>query len=128
VSQHSAAHIRASGNQVKKAIESSRLTQAVRAFGVRHGRPCGVTLTYGADATDPTTSSTSITSGNTLTLSKSQVLKVRAWATGLDPSAVRRADYMITGAVAAGSILSDLPKFLPHFDMKMVDQFVLLRR
>jgi alpha-tubulin suppressor-like RCC1 family protein len=30
------------------------------------------------------------------------VLKVRAWASGLDPSAVRRADFMITGQVAAG--------------------------
>ena len=62
----------------------------------------GATLRYTTDGTDPTTSSTSITSGNTLTVAKSQVLKVRAWASGLEPSAVRRADFMITGAVAAG--------------------------
>ncbi|MBY0492843.1 MAG: chitobiase/beta-hexosaminidase C-terminal domain-containing protein [Cyanobacteria bacterium] len=62
----------------------------------------GATLRYTTDGTDPTTSSTSITSGNTVTVSKSQVLKVRAWASGLTASAVRRADFMITGAVAAG--------------------------
>ena len=62
----------------------------------------GATLRYTTDGTDPTTASTSITSGNTLTIEKSKVLKVRAWASGLDPSAVRRADFMITGALAAG--------------------------
>jgi len=66
----------------------------------------GATLRYTTDGTDPTTSSTSITSGNTLTVSKSQVLKVRAWATGSDPSAVRRADFMITGALSAGYNIS----------------------
>ena len=66
----------------------------------------GATLRYTIDGTDPTTSATSITSGNTVTIAKSQVLKVRAWASGLDPSAVRRADFMITGVVAAGDIFS----------------------
>lgn len=63
----------------------------------------GATLRYTTDGTDPTTSSTSITSGNTLTMAKSQVLKVRAWATSVDPSAVRRADFVVTGAVSAGA-------------------------
>jgi alpha-tubulin suppressor-like RCC1 family protein len=62
----------------------------------------GATLRYTTDGTDPTTSSTTITSGNTVSVAKSQVLKVRAWASGLTDSAVRRADFMITGAVDAG--------------------------
>jgi alpha-tubulin suppressor-like RCC1 family protein len=65
--------------------------------------PSGATLRYTTDGSDPTTSSTSITSGNTVTIEKSEVLKVRGWATGSDPSAVRRADFMITGAVSGGS-------------------------
>ena len=62
----------------------------------------GATLRYTTDGTDPTTSSTSITSGNTITVDNSMILKVRAWATGSDPSAVRRADFLITGALSAG--------------------------
>jgi alpha-tubulin suppressor-like RCC1 family protein len=62
----------------------------------------GATLRYTTDGSDPTTSSTTIASGGTLTINKSQSLKVRAWATGLNPSAVRRADFIITGIVAAG--------------------------
>ena len=34
------------------------------------------------------------------------MLKVRAWASGLTASAVRRADFMITGAIAAGRVHS----------------------
>jgi len=64
--------------------------------------PSGATLRYTTDGSDPTTASTSIASGGTLTLSRSQVLKVRAWASGLEASAVRRADYVVTGAVSAG--------------------------
>ena len=62
----------------------------------------GATLRYTTDGTDPTTSSTSITSGNTIAVDKSMIVKVRAWATGSDPSAVRRADFLITGAISAG--------------------------
>lgn len=66
----------------------------------------GATLRYTTDGTDPTTSSTTITSGNTITVDKSQIVKVRAWASGVDPSAVRRADFVITGAVSAGAVHS----------------------
>jgi alpha-tubulin suppressor-like RCC1 family protein len=62
----------------------------------------GATLRYTIDGTDPTTSSTTITSGNTITVAKSQIVKVRAWASGVDPSAIRRADFVITGAVFGG--------------------------
>jgi len=68
--------------------------------------PSGATLRYTTDGSNPTTASTSITSGSTLSIGKSQVLKVRAWASGLAESAVRRADYVITGALSAGSLHS----------------------
>lgn len=66
----------------------------------------GATLRYTTDGTDPTTSSTSITSGNSITVDKSQIVKVRAWATGVTASAVRRADFVVTGAVSAGYVHS----------------------
>jgi alpha-tubulin suppressor-like RCC1 family protein len=66
----------------------------------------GATLRYTTDGTDPTTSSTTITSGSTITVDRSEIVKVRAWASGVDPSAVRRADFVITGAVAAGYLHS----------------------
>jgi len=65
--------------------------------------PSGATLRYTTDGSDPTTASTSITSGNTLTIDKSQVVKVRAWASGFTESGVRRADFVITGAISAGT-------------------------
>jgi alpha-tubulin suppressor-like RCC1 family protein len=68
--------------------------------------PEGATLRYTTDGADPTTASAAITSGGTLNVDRSQVVKVRAWATGLEPSAVRRADFVITGALAAGELHS----------------------
>ena len=62
----------------------------------------GTTLRYTTDGTTPDESDTTITSGNTITIDRSTVLKVRAWKTGVTPSVVRRADYLITGAIAAG--------------------------
>jgi alpha-tubulin suppressor-like RCC1 family protein len=66
----------------------------------------GATLRYTTDGTDPTTSSTTITSGNTITVDRSQIVKVRAWASGVTQSVVRRADFVITGAVSAGNVHS----------------------
>lgn len=66
----------------------------------------GATLRYTTDGTDPTTSSTSITSGNTITVDKSQIVKVRAWASGVNPSAIRRADFVIIGGLAGGYVHS----------------------
>ncbi|HYE86414.1 MAG TPA: chitobiase/beta-hexosaminidase C-terminal domain-containing protein, partial [Vicinamibacterales bacterium] len=62
----------------------------------------GQTLRYTTDGSDPTTSSTLIASGGTISVDKSQVLKVRAWESSLAPSAIRRGDFIVTGAVAAG--------------------------
>jgi alpha-tubulin suppressor-like RCC1 family protein len=66
--------------------------------------PSGAVLRYTTDGSDPTTADPTIASGATLDVEKSQVLKVRAWESGLGPSAVRRADFVITGAVAAGNL------------------------
>jgi alpha-tubulin suppressor-like RCC1 family protein len=62
----------------------------------------GATVRYTLTGVDPTTSDPVVPAGG-LTIDRSQHLKVRAWETGATPSAVARADYAITGAVAAGS-------------------------
>jgi alpha-tubulin suppressor-like RCC1 family protein len=64
--------------------------------------PAGATLRYTTNGADPTEADTTIASGGTITVDKSMVVKVRAWQSGLAASAVRRQDYMITGAIGAG--------------------------
>lgn len=66
----------------------------------------GATLHYTLDGTEPTEAAATITSGNTLTLDRSQVLKVKGWLAGSAASATRRADYIIVGALAGGSSAS----------------------
>jgi alpha-tubulin suppressor-like RCC1 family protein len=68
--------------------------------------PAGATLRYTTNGVDPADTDTVIASGGTITVDRSMVLKVRAWQTGLAPSVVRREDYVITGAVAAGEAFS----------------------
>ena len=64
--------------------------------------PAGATLRYTTTGVDPTVTDGTIASGATVTVDRSMVLKVRAWETGLAASVVRREDYVITGALAAG--------------------------
>jgi alpha-tubulin suppressor-like RCC1 family protein len=66
----------------------------------------GATLRYTTTGIDPTDTDTVIASGATLTIDRALILKVRAWQTGSSPSAVRRADFVITGALAAGETYS----------------------
>lgn len=63
----------------------------------------GATLHYTTSGADPTESDPIIASGGALTVAQSLRLKVKAWLTGSTPSAVRMADYWITGTVAAGA-------------------------
>jgi alpha-tubulin suppressor-like RCC1 family protein len=63
----------------------------------------GATIHYTTDADDPTESDAMVTSGNTVSVDRSMVLKAKAWKSGSDPSAVRRADFVVSGAVAAGN-------------------------
>lgn len=64
--------------------------------------PVGATLRYTTTGADPTTSDALVPGGGQVVVDRAQILKVRAWATGLTQSAVRRADFVITGAIAAG--------------------------
>ena len=68
--------------------------------------PAGATLRYTTDGTDPATGSPAIASGGTVAVDRAMVVKVRAWQSGLAASVVRREDYVITGAIAAGSQFS----------------------
>jgi len=56
---------------------------------------------YTTNGVDPTETDPVITSGNTLNVYQSQVIKARAWKSGLTPSGVRRVDFAVTGDVAA---------------------------
>lgn len=62
----------------------------------------GATLRYTTTGLDPTAGDQAIATGSTVVVDRSQVLKVRAFASGLDPSPVRRADYVVLGALAIG--------------------------
>lgn len=60
------------------------------------------TLHYSTNGIDPTQADPTVASGGTITVPRPMPLKVRAFKAGLNASAVRRGDYAITGAVAAG--------------------------
>jgi alpha-tubulin suppressor-like RCC1 family protein len=64
--------------------------------------PAGATLRYTVNGAEPTLSDPEIASGSGLAVSRALVLKVRAWSAGQSPSTVARADFLVTGAVAAG--------------------------
>jgi alpha-tubulin suppressor-like RCC1 family protein len=64
--------------------------------------PAGATLRYTTNGVDPCDTDTVIASGGTVMIDASRVLKVRAWSSGSGPGSVRREDYVITGALAAG--------------------------
>jgi alpha-tubulin suppressor-like RCC1 family protein len=64
--------------------------------------PSGAVLRYTTTGTDPTDTDTSVPTNGQLVIGSAQILKVRAWLSGATPSAVRRADFVITGMVAAG--------------------------
>jgi alpha-tubulin suppressor-like RCC1 family protein len=65
--------------------------------------PAGATLRYTTTGVDPTSSDTLVASGSAITVDRSMVLKVRGFQAGLTNSAVRRADFVITGALAIGN-------------------------
>ncbi len=62
----------------------------------------GATIRYTTTGADPTTSDATISSGGTILVDRSLTLKAKAWNTGMTDSAVRRADYVLVGAVVAG--------------------------
>jgi alpha-tubulin suppressor-like RCC1 family protein len=64
--------------------------------------PVDAVLRYTTSGADPTEADAIVPAGRTITVARSLVLKVRAWRPGLLASAVRRADFTVTGAVSAG--------------------------
>jgi alpha-tubulin suppressor-like RCC1 family protein len=64
--------------------------------------PAGATLRYTTTGEDPSATDTLVPVGGQITIDQSAILKARAWESGLDPSPVSRADFRLTGAVAAG--------------------------
>jgi len=65
------------------------------------GAAAGATVRYTLNGADPTTSDSQVPVEG-LTIDRSRLVKVRAWDGALTPSSVARADFAITGAVAAG--------------------------
>jgi alpha-tubulin suppressor-like RCC1 family protein len=61
------------------------------------------TIHYTTNGADPTEADLVITSGSTLPVNSSMMLKAKAWKPGQPESGVARGDYSITGAVAAGA-------------------------
>ena len=62
----------------------------------------GATIYYTMDGSEPDDTDSSVASGQTVLVDESMTLKAVAYASGVDPSPVRRGDYWITGAVAVG--------------------------
>lgn len=62
----------------------------------------GATIYYTTDGTEPTTSSSAIAPGGDLLINRALVLRVKAYKTGLEPSAEKRGSYLITGQIAGG--------------------------
>jgi hypothetical protein len=65
--------------------------------------PTDATIYFTTDGTMPTTSSAQLSSGQTINIDRSQVVKAIAMKSGMNTSPLRRADYRITGAIAAGN-------------------------
>ena len=66
----------------------------------------GATLRYTTTGVDPVATDPLVPANGLVVVDRAQIIKVRAWATGLNESAVRRADFIITGAIAAGALHS----------------------
>jgi alpha-tubulin suppressor-like RCC1 family protein len=64
--------------------------------------PAGATLRYTTNGVDPTDTDTQVPGSGQVTVDRAQILKVRAWLSGSTPSAVQRADFLVTGMVVAG--------------------------
>ena len=83
------------------------LTGAVATVTAGTGSPDGTKLYYTTDGTTPTSSSTEITSGNTVTLTNPQTIKVIAIKSGYDNSDIASAEYIVEGISGSLVILDD---------------------
>ena len=83
------------------------LTGAVATVTAGTGSPDGTKLYYTTNGTTPTSSSTEITSGNTVTLTNPQTIKVIAIKSGYDNSEVAVAEYIVEGVNGGLVVLDD---------------------
>jgi alpha-tubulin suppressor-like RCC1 family protein len=65
----------------------------------------GATLRYTTTGVDPVVTDPVVPVGGII-VDRSMVVKVKAWSAAANPSAVRRADFVVTGAVSAGQYAS----------------------
>jgi alpha-tubulin suppressor-like RCC1 family protein len=89
------------------AVQAPTVTPGAGDYGARQvvtvtNATVDAVIHYTTDGLEPTESDPVVASGATLTVDRSMRLKVKAWKTGLLPSATRVADYSILGAIAAG--------------------------
>jgi alpha-tubulin suppressor-like RCC1 family protein len=64
--------------------------------------PAGSVVRYTTTGVDPTETDATVPGGGTITVDRAQIIKARAWLAGSPPSVVQRADFVVTGALAAG--------------------------
>lgn len=83
------------------------LTGAVATVTAGTGSPDGTKLYYTTNGTTPTSSSTEITSGNTVTLTNPQTIKVIAIKSGYDNSDIASAEYIVEGVNGGLVVLDD---------------------
>ena len=83
------------------------LSDAVATVTAGEGTPEGTKLYYTTDGTTPTSSSSPIASGNTVTLTNTQTLKVIAIKTGYDNSDIASAEYIVEGVNDGLVVLDD---------------------
>jgi alpha-tubulin suppressor-like RCC1 family protein len=62
----------------------------------------GATIRYTTNGLDPTATDATVASGATVQVPQSLMLKVKAFKSGMTDSAVRRGNYVLGGAIAAG--------------------------
>lgn len=92
--------------QMKLPTPVISLSGAVATVTAGAGTPAGTTLHYTTDGSTPTSSSSSITSGNTVTLTNTQTIKVIAIKSGYTNSDIASADYIVEG-VSSGLVVLD---------------------
>ena len=65
----------------------------------------GATLRYTINGVDPVATDPVVPAGG-IAIDRSMVVKVRGWSASANPSAIRRADFVVTGAVSASEATS----------------------
>ena len=99
----SAAYVIDDGRAAAPALTVPSGSYASRREVVLSSSTPGAVIHYTTNGADPTASDASVSSGGTVTVDRTLVLKARTIASGYPDSAFVRADYLITGTLAAGN-------------------------